>query len=378
MVRVGLGAPPHFERVRGLHLPQRLTAREWIPQLEKPCDPRHPLILVVARVSDSRLEAARQLKIARRVGAASNMCVALVSPDSPAQVRRWVGKQRFELPIGAGASWARRFDRHKGTDLYLWLPERHALYALRGGRRGTSATAPATDAEQRVLIDALAALAAQDALEFRFATLRLLGRIMPFEHYRQLVDRLARGTPPASASADAVARGLWWQRLRWTLAQADPTLDAQALRHYAQEALAPSLPAEVHDPAVATADSLPADDLATHYSAATAQDDPVTLSIRSVIIRALQRRPPQDVEAVVRAVALDEHNPWLRNRLLTRYLYDVRPQTAEQLAFLRQWRAQLPYYDIAAAKIDSYLDAIQHGQDPFQPLGTRQQEHPAP
>lgn len=375
---VVLGDPPRLERVRGLRLPRRLAVQEWIPKPDKPCEPEHPLILIVVRAGDSRSEAAGHVKMARRLARDGEVCVAIVSPDSPGRVRRWLAGRPLDLPIGAGARWARRFDRHRGIDLYLWIPEQRALYALRSVQVRTPTTSPASDVGEDLLVEALADQAALDALEFRFETLRLLGRFMPFERYQQLVDRIARGRPPASASQDAISRGLWWQRLRWTLAQADPALDATTLTQYAKRPLAPVLGPEVGEPALATAESLPIDALIGHYSSATAQDDPVTLSIRSVVIRSLEQRSPQEVEAFVRTVAFRESNPWLRNRLLNRYLYDVRPRTREQLEFLRRWREQLPYYDLAAARIDSYLDAIERGQDPFQPVEPTSEKAGAP
>lgn len=354
-------SPPRLERVPA-RLPERLEARAWQPAAAQPCPTDRPLILLLVRSSDDFSAARTRAMLARRFADALNVCAVSISPDAPARVQRWRAGRDWPLPLGAAAAWARRLDRSRRVELYLWLPRHRRLFELRYDH---PAQMPASGPAQKSAADAgdlsgvLIAMARQNARAYDFDALGVLAETLPFDRMRQIVHEIETGPPPEMVADDPVQRGYWWYRLRWIMAHADPDVPKDALKAYLQA----FRPPPKLDPAVletlrATAEGLPADQLVQQYLAAAPDDGPVTLTIRRVAIAALEHRRPQTIERVVQQVALAETSPWLRSLLAARYLYSVRPARADQLAFLSEWRRNLPYYDLTACLIDSYVEAL--------------------
>ncbi len=353
--------PLRIERVPG-RVPERLEARAWLPATAQPCPTDRPLILLLVRSSDEFAAARDQALLAERLAEALDLCAVSLSPDTPARIHGWRAGRAWPLPLGSAATWSRRLDRSRRVELYVWLPAHRRLFELRCAEPSQAPACEPTHAkppDAGDLAGVLIAMARENAREYDFDVLRVLVQTLPFHRVRQIVREIETGPPPQTVSDDPVGRGYWWYRLRWIMAGADPGVPQNALRAYLQAFQPPPrLDPAVSDNLRATADALPADQLVQQYLAAASDDGPVTLTIRHVVIATLEHRRPQIIERVVRQVAPVEHNPWLRSLLAARYLYSVRPARADQLAFLSRWRGSLPYYDVAACMMDSYLQAL--------------------
>lgn len=361
--------PPPVERAVGIRLPRELRAARWIPEAQQPCDPERPAAIVVVRTEDAFGAVQGCISAVERLVRNKSACIVVVSPDSPARVRRWLDKRRLSRPIGAGAGWSRRLDRGRGVELYLWFPRPRELYRLRLASLATGGGEEASsDSAGDAFLQSLAERAGRNAnaRAWDFADFKLLAQLLPFQELQDLERRIEQSRPPAGVEA-AGTRASWWFSLRWIMAHADPAISDSALAAYIRRPMAPELEPHLRQLALATAASLPADELAARYQAALQDDGPVTLAVRDLVIEALEQRSADDVERVVQHVATLETNPWLRSRLAYRYLWSVRPDQPEQLRFLKDWRARLPYYDRTACLIDSYLHALESGADPFKP-----------
>jgi len=202
-----------------------------------------------------------------------------------------------------------------------------------------------------------------------YAILELLSQVEPFERFQTLIASLEDLPPRGPPAANYVERGWWWWRLRLVLARADPEVGSDGLAQYLA-AVAESL--QTASPAVeAMADTIAAglspEQLASYYEQAARDNSQLGVVTRNAVLGALEKRTPEEQAAVIRRI-WPVSSLGFRGRLVYRYLYGVRPRTGAEIELLETWRSELPYYSSAAALIDSYLDALSRGLDPFAPV----------